>query len=52
MAERLSEKDVRMTLLEQFSRPVVENEEGQAGLVKSCESSFEREVLGASGSPI
>ncbi len=41
-AERLSEKDIRMTL-EHFSRPAVENEEDQAGLVKLCESGFERE---------
>ncbi len=45
-AERLSEKDILMALLEHFSRPAVENEEDQAGLVKLCESGFEREVCG------
>lgn len=35
-----------MTLLEHFSRPAVENEEVQAGLVKFCELGFEREVFG------
>ncbi|WP_426340751.1 hypothetical protein ACN9MZ_02510 [Pseudoduganella sp. S-14] len=35
-----------MTLLEHFSRPAVENDEGQTGLVKLYESGFEREVFG------
>ncbi|WP_221410340.1 hypothetical protein [Paraburkholderia dinghuensis] len=35
-----------MTLLEHFSRPAVENEVDQAGLIKLCESGFEREFFG------
>jgi hypothetical protein len=42
----LSEKDIRMTLLEHFSGPAVENEVDQAGLIRLCESGFEREFFG------
>jgi Tannase and feruloyl esterase len=35
-----------MTLLEHFSGPAVENEVDQAGLIKLCESGFEREFFG------
>lgn len=45
-AEQLSDKDLRMTLLEHFSKPkVVHEAEDQDGLIKLCESGFEREVF-------
>ncbi|MEX3983690.1 AAA domain-containing protein [Paraburkholderia sp. EG287A] len=44
-AEHLSEKDIRMSLLEHFSKPAVEQEVDDDGLIKLCESGFEREVF-------
>lgn len=44
-AEQLSEKDIRMSLLEHFSKPKVDNDIDQDGLIKLCESGFEREVF-------
>ncbi|MBK3780105.1 very short patch repair endonuclease [Paraburkholderia aspalathi] len=44
-AEHLSEKDIRMSLLEHFSRPAVEQEVDDGGLIRLCESGFEREVF-------
>ncbi|BDB28525.1 very short patch repair endonuclease [Cupriavidus sp. P-10] len=45
-AEQVSDKDIRMTLLEHFSKPKVAQDVGdQDGLVKLCESGFEREVF-------
>lgn len=45
-AEQISDKDIRMTLLEHFSTPKVVHEvDDQEGLIKLCESGFEREVF-------
>ncbi|MBP0639719.1 AAA domain-containing protein [Cupriavidus sp. AcVe19-6a] len=44
-AEQVSDKDIRMTLLEHFSKPKVTQEVDQDGLIKLCESGFEREVF-------
>ncbi|AQV92656.1 very short patch repair endonuclease [Cupriavidus necator] len=45
-AEQVSDKDIRMTLLEHFSNPKVpQGEDDQEGLIKLCESGFEREVF-------
>lgn len=45
-AEQVSDKDIRMTLLEHFSTPKIVHEgEDQEGLIKLCESGFEREVF-------
>jgi len=45
-AEQVSDKDIRMTLLEHFSKPKVTQEvDDQEGLIKLCESGFEREVF-------
>jgi very-short-patch-repair endonuclease len=44
-AEQLSEKDVRLSLLSHFDKPSVEQSVDQEGLIKLCESGFEREVF-------
>lgn len=45
-AEQVSDKDIRMTLLEHFSKPKVAQEvDDREGLIKLCESGFEREVF-------
>jgi len=45
-AEQVSDKDIRMTLLEHFNKPkVVQEVDDQEGLIKLCESGFEREVF-------
>lgn len=44
-AEQLSEKDVRLSLLSHFDKPSVEQSVDQEGLLKLCESGFEREVF-------
>ncbi|MFM0137834.1 AAA domain-containing protein [Caballeronia grimmiae] len=44
-AEHLSEKDIRLTLLEHFSAPNVAQDVESDGLIKLCESGFEREVF-------
>ncbi|MGM3277573.1 AAA domain-containing protein [Ralstonia sp. 24A2] len=45
-AEQVSDKDIRMTLLEHFSKPKVTLDvDAQDGLIKLCESGFEREVF-------
>ncbi|MEG5262718.1 AAA domain-containing protein [Pseudomonas sp. JDS28PS106] len=43
--EHLSPKDLRRSLLEYFARPVVEEQVDQDGLIKLCESEFERQVF-------
>lgn len=45
-AEQISDKDIRMTLLEHFSNPnVMQEVDDHDGLIKLCESGFEREVF-------
>lgn len=44
-ANDLSEKDLRLTLLEHFDRPFVIDKEAAHGLIDLCESGFEREVF-------
>ncbi len=44
-ADQLSEKDLRLSLLEHFSNPKIDAEVDQEGLIKLCESGFEREVF-------
>ncbi len=41
----LSEKDLRLTLLEHFDKPFVIDKEATHGLIDLCESGFEREVF-------
>lgn len=41
----LSEKDLRLTLLEHFDKPFVIDKEATQGLISLCESGFEREVF-------
>ena len=43
--EHLSEKDVRLSLLSHFNKPSVGQPIDQEGLIKLCESGFEREVF-------
>lgn len=43
--EQLSSKDLRRSLLEYFHKPVLEQELDQDGLIKLCESGFERDVF-------
>lgn len=43
--DHLSQKDVRRTLLEYFSKPLTEEEVDQDGLIKLCESGFEQQVF-------
>lgn len=43
--EQLSDKDIRLTLLEHFSKPKIDQQVDQHGLIKLCESGFEREVF-------
>ena len=43
--EHLSQKDVRRTLLDYFSKPLTEQEVDQDGLIKLCESGFEQQVF-------
>ncbi|WP_346656577.1 AAA domain-containing protein [Pseudomonas sp. SWRI51] len=43
--DHLSQKDVRRTLLEYFSKPLTEEQVDQDGLIKLCESGFERQVF-------
>ncbi|MCD5996349.1 AAA family ATPase [Pseudomonas sp. CDFA 602] len=43
--EDLSPKDLRCTLLEYFSKPLIEQEAEQDGLIKLCESGFEEQVF-------
>lgn len=43
--EDLSLKDLRRTLVEYFSKPLVEQEVDQEGLIKLCESGFEKDVF-------
>lgn len=43
--EQLSDKDIRLTLLEHFSKPQIDQQVDQHGLIKLCESGFEREVF-------
>ncbi|MFC0695603.1 AAA domain-containing protein [Paraburkholderia humisilvae] len=43
--EQLSEKDVRLSLLSHFNKPSIEQSIDQEGLIKLCESGFEREVF-------
>jgi len=43
--EQLSPKDIRMSLLEHFSKPMIESHVDQEGLINLCESGFEREVF-------
>lgn len=43
----LSDKDLRLTLLSHFDKPVVVDEETAEDLINQCESGFEREVFTA-----
>jgi very-short-patch-repair endonuclease len=43
-ASDLSDKDLRMTLLSHFEKPLVMNSEETARLIDLCESGFERQV--------
>jgi len=44
-ANDLSEKDLRLSLLEHFDKPFVIDKEATHGLIDLCESGFEREVF-------
>jgi very-short-patch-repair endonuclease len=44
-AEHLSDKDLRLSLLEHFSKPAVEQVVAEDGLIKLCESGFEKDVF-------
>ena len=44
-ASDLSEKDLRLTLLSHFSKPMVTDKEASRVLIDQCESGFEREVF-------
>ena len=44
-ANDLSEKDLRLTMLEHFDKPFVIDKEATHGLIDLCESGFEREVF-------
>lgn len=43
--EHLSPKDLRRSLLEYFARPQMDEQVDQDGLIKLCESEFERQVF-------
>ena len=44
-ASDLSEKDLRLTMLEHFDKPFVIDKEATHGLIDLCESGFERDVF-------
>jgi very-short-patch-repair endonuclease len=46
-AGHLSDKDLRMTLLQHFDKPLVTDKEEAAVLIERCESGFERQVFTA-----
>lgn len=46
-ASHLSDKDLRLTLLSHFGKPVVADSEAAKELIELCESGFEREVFSA-----
>lgn len=46
-ASNLSERDLRLTLLQHFDRPIVADKEEAAVLIDRCESGFERQVYSA-----
>lgn len=46
-AANLSEKDLRLKLLQHFDNPIVEDKEESAHLIDRCESGFERQVYSA-----
>jgi len=46
-ASNLSEKDLRLTLLNHFNKPLESNKEEMEVMIDQCESNFEREVFSA-----
>ena len=46
-ASNLSEKDLRLTLLNHFNKPLESNKEEVEVMIDQCESNFEREVFSA-----